>query len=84
MHILLNKFHQGKKYTIKIASHRAELRREGKFTDQKSLFITSLQTGYLTLYRSSGSGRNDKKANRVQKKCTFVEVLTIRQKNYLK
>ena len=56
MHILLNKFHQGKKYTIKIASHRAELRREGKFTDQKSLSVTYIQADYINLVIGLGCG----------------------------
>ena len=33
MHIFLDNFHQGGKYTAQIASCQAELRREGKFTD---------------------------------------------------
>ena len=44
MHILLNKFHQGGKYTAKIAIHQAELRREETCTDQNNFYITSLQT----------------------------------------
>ena len=28
MHVFLDKFHQGEKYTVYIASHQAELRRE--------------------------------------------------------
>ena len=58
MHIFLNNFHQGGKYSAQIASHQAELRREENFTDQKSLSISSLQTDYLNLYSSSGCGRN--------------------------
>ena len=44
MHTFLDNFHQGGKYSAQIASHQAELRREEKFTDQKSLNISSLQT----------------------------------------
>ena len=44
MHIFLDNLHQGGKYSAQIASHQAELRREEKFTDQKSLNISSLQT----------------------------------------
>ena len=33
MHIFLDNFHQGGNYSDQIASHVAELRREGKFTD---------------------------------------------------
>ena len=56
MHILLDNFRQGGKYSAQIASHQAELSRERKFTDQKSLSISYLQTDYLNLDRSSGSG----------------------------
>ena len=71
MHTFLDNFHQGGKYSARITSHQAELRREEKFTDQKSLNISSLQTGYLNLDRSSSFGRNSEKADTVQKKCTF-------------
>ena len=68
MHIFLDKFHQGGKYTAQIASHQAELRREDKITDKKSLSITSLQTNYLNLDIGSGSGKNSERENLVQKK----------------
>ena len=42
MHTCLVNFHQGGKYSARIASHQAELRREETFTDQKSLKISSL------------------------------------------
>ena len=42
MHTFLDNFHQGVKYSAQIDSHQAELRREGKFTDQKSLSISFL------------------------------------------
>ena len=67
----LDNFHQGGKYLAHIASHQAELRREEKFPDQKSLKISSLQTDYLNPDSSSGSGRNSERAHAVQKKCTF-------------
>ena len=35
MHIFLDNFHQGGKYTSKTASHQAELIREENITDQK-------------------------------------------------
>ena len=44
MHTFLDNFHQSGKYSAQMASHQAELRREEKFTDQKSLNISSLQT----------------------------------------
>ena len=39
MHIFVDNFHQGGKYSTQIAIDQAELRREGKFTDQKYLSI---------------------------------------------
>ena len=67
MHKFLDNFHQGGKDLAQIASHQAELRREEKFTDQKSLNISSLQT----VDSSSGFGRNSERAHDVQIKCTF-------------
>ena len=58
MHTFLDNFQQGGKYSAQIASYQAELRREEKFTDQKSLNISSLQTDYLSFDSSSGSSRN--------------------------
>ena len=63
MHTFLDNFHQGGKYSAQIASHQAELRREEKFTDQKSMNISSLQTDYLNLDSSSGFGRDSKRAH---------------------
>ena len=80
MHILLDNFHQGGKYTAHIASQKAELRIEGKFTDQKYLSITYICTDCLNLDSSSGYGRNNERENLVQKNSLFVEVLTIPQK----
>ena len=71
MHTSLNKFHQGGKYSALIASHQAELRKEEKFTDQKSLKISSLHIDCLNLDSRSGSGRNCEIENTVHKKCTF-------------
>ena len=68
MHIFLDNFHQGGKYTAQIASHQAELVRDEKFTDQKYSSISSLQTNYLNLDSSSGSGINNERANLVQVK----------------
>ena len=70
MHILLDNFHQGGKYSTQIESHQVELRREEMFTGQKYLSISSLQTDYLNLDRSSGSNRNNERSNIVHKKCT--------------
>ena len=61
MHILLDNFQQGGKYTAQIAIHQAELRREEMFTDQKYVYITSLQNDYLNIDIISGYGRNNKR-----------------------
>ena len=71
MHTFLDNFQQGGKYSARIASHQAELRREEKFTDQKSLNILSLKTDYLNIDTSSGSSRNSERTHAVQTKCTF-------------
>ena len=84
MHIFLDKFHQGEKYTAQIASHQSELRREKTIIDQKYLSITSLQTDYLNLESSSGCGKHISRGNLFQKKALFVGVLTVLQKNVSK
>ena len=71
IHIFPDNFHQVRKYFSQIASHQAEFRREEKFTYQKSLYISSLKTGYLNLDSSSICGKNSEKENIVQTKCTF-------------
>ena len=71
MHTFLDNFQQGGKYSAQIASHQADLRREEKCTDQKSLNISSLQTYYLNLDSISRSSRNSERAHAVQKKCKF-------------
>ena len=71
----MDNFHQGRKYSAQIASHQAELRREEKFTNQKLLNISSLQTDYLILdSSSSGYSRQIERAHCVQGKCTFCGV----------
>ena len=40
MHTFLDNFEECEKYSAQIASHQAEMRREEKFTDQKSLNIS--------------------------------------------
>ena len=84
MHIFLDKFYQGGKYTAQIANHEAELIREGKFTDQKPLSITSLQTYYLDLDSSLCSEKKMREQILFSQNTLFVEVLTILQKNVLK
>ena len=75
MHTFLDNFHQGGTYSAQIASHQAELKREEKFTNNRSVNISSLQTDYLNHDHSSDFGRNSERAHAVQKKCTFfVEV----------
>ena len=81
MHAFLDNFHQGGKFSARIASHQAELRIEEKITDQKSLNISSLQTDYLNLDSSSGSNRNSERAYAVQTSAHFVEVTIILRKN---
>ena len=49
MHIFMDNFRQGVKYSARIASHQAELKKEENFKDKKSLNISSLQTDYLNL-----------------------------------
>ena len=71
MYIFLDNFQQGGKYSDQIASHQAELRREEKFTYQKSLNISSIQTDYLNLESSSGFSSNSDISHTVQTKCTF-------------
>ena len=72
MHILMDNFYQGVKYSSKIASNQVELRREEIFTDQKSSCISSLQTDYLNLDRKSGSSKDSERENIVQIRCNFV------------
>ena len=79
MHIFLDKFQQGGKYFAQRASHQAKLRREEIFNDQKSLFITSLQTDYLNINRSSGLVEVIGEQIMFRKNVLFVEVLNILQ-----
>ena len=62
-HILLDNLHQGGKYIVQIEIYQAELLGEEKFTYQNYLSITSIQTDYLNLDRSSCSGRKNERAN---------------------
>ena len=72
MHTFLDNLHQGGKHSAQIANRQAELRGEQKFTDQKSLNISSLKTDYLNLdSSSSGSSRHNEIVHSVQEKCTF-------------
>ena len=71
MHIFLENFHQGGKYSAQIANHQGEFRTEGNFTDQKYLSISSLQTDYLNLDNRSYCGKNSEGENLFQTKCTF-------------
>ena len=71
MHIFLDKFHQGGKYSAQLTSHQAELRREETFTDQEYLSISSSQNDYLNLDKISGWDKNSEKENIVHTKCTF-------------
>ena len=80
MHIFLDNFHQGGKYIAHIASHQAELRREGKCTDQKYLSITSLQTDYLILTVVQVLVEITREQILFRQNELLVEVLTILQK----
>ena len=71
IHIFMDNFRQGEKDSAKISSHQADLRKEGNFTDQKYLFISSLQTGYLNFDSISGCGKNSEIENIVHTKCAF-------------
>ena len=72
MHTFLDNFHQSGKYSAQFASHQEELRREGKYPDQKCLNILSLQTDYLNIDNSvTGSSRQNEREHSVQTKCTF-------------
>ena len=72
MHTFLDNFQQSGKYSAQLASHQAELRREGNYPDQKFLNISSLQTEYLNLGCSlSGSSKHNEKANSAKAKCTY-------------
>ena len=74
MHIFLDNFYRGGKYSAQMAIHQAELIREENFTHQNYLYISSLQTDYLNLDSSSGSGKNSERENLVHKYAIFVEV----------
>ena len=72
MHIFLDNFHQGGKYSSQIAMHQVELKRQGNFTDQKYLSISYLQTDYLNIDSSSGCGKNSDRYNISIKGALFV------------
>ena len=81
MHIFLDNFRQGGKYTAKIESYQGYLKqRKNLLTNKKYLSITYLQNDYLNLDINSGSSRNNERENFAHTKCTFVAVLTILQK----
>ena len=79
MHILLDNFHQGGKYISQIESRQAELIREERYNDQKSLSITYLQTDYLNIDSSSGH-KKTREQILFRKNSPFVEVLNIMQR----
>ena len=71
MDTFLDNFQQSVKYSSQLASHQAELRREGKYPDQKCLNISSLQTEYLNIDCSqSGSSKHNEKSDSAKAKCT--------------
>ena len=82
MQTFLNFFHQGEIYSLQIDIHQVELRREGKFTDQKYLSVSSLHTDYLNLDSSLGFRikiMEEKKLFR--QSALFVKVLLTLKKN---
>ena len=81
MHTFMDNFSQGGKYSAQIASHQVELRREENITDQTLLKISSLQTGYLNLDRSSGLVEMVIEKTLFRQSAHFVEVLINLQKN---
>ena len=85
MHLFSDNFHQCGEYSAQMASHQVEIRRERKFNEEKSLTISSLQSDYLNLDRSSVYGKNNERGKKcVQTNSIFVEVLTILQTNVSK
>ena len=82
MHTFLDNFHQSGKYSAQLASHQAELRREGKYPDQKCLNISSLQKYYLNLDNSvSGYSRHNYRGTLSRQSAHFVDLIIILQKN---
>ena len=71
MHTFLDNFQKCGKYSAQITSHQADLRREVKFTDQKSLNISSIHTDYLNLDSSSGFYTDNEREHAVQTGCIF-------------
>ena len=84
MHIFLDIFNQGGKYSAQVASQQVELRRDENFTDQKSLPISSLQIDYLNIDISPGSGINNERENLVETKFTFCGVANYSAKKVFK
>ena len=58
--------------------------REETFMDEKSLNISSLQTDYLNLDRSSGFYGDSERAHAVQKECTFCGGINHSAEQYFK
>ena len=67
----MDNFHQGGKSSAQKANHQSELKREDKFTDKKSLNISSVQTDYLNLDSSSGFDRDSERAHAIQTERAF-------------
>ena len=84
MHILLDRFHQCRKYTEHVSSHEEELRREENLIDQKCLSILSLQTYYLNFDNSSVYGGKNEREDLSQEIYIVLEVPTTQQRNVLK
>ena len=74
MHIFVDNFRQGTKYSAQITIHQAEIRREDIFTRQISLSISSLLTEYLNLDSSPGCCKTMREQIFSRKHLFFVEV----------
>ena len=84
IHIFLDNFYQGGKYSSQIDRHQEELIREEKFTDQKYVSISYLQTDYINLVSSSDCGKIVIDQILSRQSALFLEGPTILHKNVSK
>ena len=71
MYIFMDNFHQSGKYSALIASHHEELGEREILLIKNIFSISSLQTDYLNVDRSSGFDKNIERENLVHTKFTF-------------
>ena len=82
MHILLDKFHQGREVYCTDIKPPGRLKKRGKFYWPK-IFIYLISTyWFLNIDSSAGYGKNNWRENIVQKNALFVEMLTILKKMF--